>query len=320
MADQAEQPFRPTPLAVAVFLFAIAALTFAAVFVVQMLPQAFSRLADLSEEVATPAELAQISATYAPRRATSGVPFSFTWTGPQATGRYELRVSCDDAVLRERTPDGAVAIRSCDTPFLLPESENSVDLTITLPAATEQEIPYTLRFLPESTAVRAASTTGAFVITTPTPAATSTAPAVHETADTAEPETDPAAHTTQAESAYRDLTLSHITLGALTPSGTFVPREIVSPREQAALRFQVTNEGTLTSHPWTARVTLPDGGVYTLPGEEAPLAPGATRTVLLRIDGAPYTRSSYLSFVVTVISHGERTTANNQAILPLRAD
>lgn len=270
----------------------------------------------------------------APATATSGTPFTLSWTNPdkETSGSYSFRYDCADGVyFTSPTPSGTMADVYCNIPFNFMNAGNTLTLT---PVSTKNrfiDVTVYVDFTPNGASKPA--TTGHVTVTVEnttlgsSPAvATTTTPVQTPTTPTTRPVTagPSTSHTYPLNGSGAvvsnpngsvDLVARVIDVGVINKTtGAFTPTpapslKALGDQYRIGVRFAIENNGTKTSPQFDFNAVLPTlpSYIFSSPMQQA-LAPGDRIEFTLGFDS--FDNSSAHVFTVNADPSGRINEAN----------
>ena len=335
-----EPTHRFTWLNVVLFVCIIAALTWAAIQLVQLaLPTGVSKLASLAERVnnsqQTILDLGRntvdtIAIDTKNAFTSAGVATTLSWEAQPEVGFYTISYDCVDGVSIDTELDGAVSTLTCNTPYVLGDV-TSATVTINSTEDRYTDVTYHIAFTPDNQNTFTARGDRLITVvnndisnlfadnsTDPTPtisneaATDSTTPTpVVAGASTDTPDYTPVENTVTMMpvsdvNGHTDLATRLIATGNIV-GDTFFPQPIIKDH-RGAVQFEVKNVGSKTSDTWAYTLTLPSGGTYTSSPQEA-LKPNERALITV---GFPTPAITDYTFTVAVDTSHDSANLNNQ--------
>lgn len=265
-----------------------------AVQVVRFIPDAFSSLASIAENMNTSQTERDLNVTTPEQTVAVDDDVAITWNDLELPGTYTFAYGCVSGVsLDVRTKDGKYTELECNTPYTI----DADTFTVTVQVASEREryadVPYRITFTPQDDARDTRTTNKTLtVVNEEIPLASDdedtggdTDADDEETGDTPSngtsttryryievpqyeiPKSDP--------NGYTELAVSFMNTGILTNSNRFIPRDEIDRDDVGAIQFSVKNTGTKTSDTWYFTAELPSGVDYESAPQD-PLKPNET--------------------------------------------
>lgn len=324
-----------TALILITFVFAIAAIAWVSIKIVNNVPGTFASLASLAETVkeydtSTDENASQdmLIVTSDTNVVVAGESVRLSWTETTTPGSYVLSYGCTDGVAIDLQDTSGSRSISCDTNYNLGNS-NSVSLRIDSEKSRYVDIPYTLSFLATNDTAPRASDDAILTVVNSQIASIDDSDTESETAEEesestptetpvdSTPNTNPTPTTptyTQ-EFTYQipvsdpngriDLGTRYLNVGRIV--GNQFIAQVVDNDLSGAIQFEVKNFGTKTSNKWTYTVTLPSGGIYES-SEQTALKPNERAVITI---GFPESTVRSHEFEVTITTTGDVNRNND---------
>jgi hypothetical protein len=319
-------------LAIAGFVGLIIVISWLAIQLVQVAPQAFSSLASLADSVYRyePATLTVMSNK---SQTATDEPVIISWNTLDRAGTFAFSYECIDGLaLDMKDAQGTIKSLTCDTSYNI-GSVQSLELIAMSEKTRFTDLAYQIDFIPSGksepfgsdtdtiTVINDAISTNPVVVTPTTP---TTTPATPETPVVVKPATP----TTPAKPATPVVTKPVYTevfgIPTSDPNGTidlvtsyagagslegayFRNLGLIDNDARGAIQFVVKNKGTKTSNSWTYVVKLPTGDTYTSPSQVA-LRPSESAVITI---GFTPGLTGTKSYSVTVNTTSDVATTNN---------
>ena len=340
---ETKRPVR-TALILITFVFAIAAVAWLSIKIVNNVPGSFASLASLAETVKDyeannenvdgPLQ-DMLIVTSDTNVIVAGEQVRLSWTEATNPGSYVFSYGCTDGVAVDLEDATGVHSISCDTNYNI-GNVNTISLKIDSEKERYVDIPYTLAFLgTNDTAPRASDDAILTVVNNRISSTDATEVAVSETTgeETTEPEivTEPEPETPVTETpttgtnagtptytqeytyeipvsdpnGRTDLAVRYLNVGRIVDN-QFVA-QVVDNDYSGAIQFEVKNYGTKTSEEWTYSVSLPSGGVYES-SEQVALKPNERAVITI---GFPESTVTSHNFKVKISLSGDANKSNN---------
>ena len=324
-------------LAIGGFVGLIIIIAWLGIQLISFMPSAFTSLASLADSVYNykPTELVVVNNKSV---ANSGESFTITWNKPKQVGTFSFKYACTEGVGAEiRTEGGAIASVPCDEDYVLGSTE-SLDVSFTSERNRFTEIPYSVSFIPATSETASATTENKItvvnamispvvadvattsvtevIVTEETKPEVKPKPEVVVTPKPTVPKPTPKPVTISKPvysvpvsnpNGFTDIAVRSFGIGSVDTSNRFTASSVIDNDNKGAIQFEIKNIGTKTSDSFTYTATLPNGGTYTSPKQEA-LKPNERMVATIGFETSDMT--GVKSYSVTVQILGD-TKANN---------
>lgn len=318
-------------LAILGFIAVIIICVWLSVLIVRALPQAFTSLASLAENMSQRAQEDTLEVQSDEQVVDSGETFTLSWNDLRRDGTYNVGYECTDGVSVDmEAGDDTIENIPCTFDLAVPEDVREVALTVYSEKYRSINILYTVSFT-EADTEDPLFTSEERITVVNTSIAVGEEPTDDEDVvepeepqdDVTEDETDAADNTPLPEPQTRWHTFTYIpisnpygvtdlqvtVLGAGQISGrTFFPQPFIDNDSTGAIQIEVKNIGTRTSEEWDLTVELPNGEEYELDDEDE-LKPNERMIIVIGFD--PENRTGIRSFEGRVSTSRDTNTLNN---------
>lgn len=282
-----------------------------AVKFVQVLPNAFSSLASMAENIYSGRTVDTLGVTEEKQVVNSGEAFTISWNDTARDGSYVFNYVCADGISVDvRANNEVTPAVSCVSGLVLPANVHSIEVVAKSEKKRFIDIEYSVAFVKNSeeepsltenrtvTIVNAGipdtrladeggttdetgtdqTGTGDVAEAMPKPSTgsggTTAAPLPKPQTKTVIPQSDP--------NGYTDLRVSVLGTGTVN-HGVFEPTSVVDSGERGIIVVEVRNIGTKTSDRWDFDMELPNGGDYSFDNESG-LKPNERLVLTIEFD------------------------------------
>lgn len=320
------QPLVVKLLVIVGFVATLVVVIWLAVEGIRRLPNTFSSLATIAENVQTYRPVTEIEVTTEETVVNSDDSFQISWTDVKQAGEYHFSYACTDGItITVRQGDGTQRPMQCGDTLSLPATVHGLFLNILSDNLRFTDVPLKVTFTNPTTDTLIEGEIKMTVVNATIPVRDEEAVSEPAESNSAKPETSTPPVTPQYSptpvttivypesnpNGFVDLSVATLGSGALR-HGVFIltPRYDVNARN--AIQFMIKNGGTKTSETWGFETILPSGEVYKS-GPQFPLKPQEQVLFTLEFDLAR-TRQDYVEIRNTVFSQNDMNNYNNSSV------
>jgi len=307
-----------------------------AVQIVRVLPNAFSSLASIADDVyrgdSTASDTFEVSTNKSSIE--SGETFTLSWKDTWLEGTYRFRYECIDgvSVAVRVAGTGTVEYIECNEIFSFTDSVTSLEVFLESEKYRTADIAYTITFIEAGVDELFGEHIGTITVTNPeiadgdTGVLTEDSTITDEVVDDVEEPTEPVPTTPATpkkpvqkmvyipyvpislDNGYTDLKATVVGIGYVKGK-TFYPSLTIDNDDDAAIQIEVRNIGTKTSEEWDIDIELPNGEDYSRDNRKS-LKPNEREIITIVFEAKDETGFEEFDGKISVDNDTDRTNNN----------